>query len=223
MQRKPLILMQRLARQSEKKVDMMNVDLQHVPPQTGKRMSIKEYLSLEERFPMRKYEYHHGTVRLLSGGSHTTITSNIFMGLCVQFRSGPCTVYTSDMRVQVAEGTCYLPDVLVTCNVDDRRRGVTLVRSPRLVIEVLSPSTEKTDRTEKLKMYQACPTIAEIVLVSQFSPYVELWRRDEETPGTWRYAHYEIGEKVEFTSVDVCLSMEEIYEGTMLDEAFVDA
>ncbi len=185
-------------------------------------MSFKEYLLLDALFPDAKYEYHHGVVRLMSGGSaeHATISGNIFTGLHVQFRTGPCTVYNSDMRVQVAEGTYYLPDVTVTCNVEDRRRGVTMVLSPRLVIEVLSPSTEKTDRTEKLKVYQACPTIVEIVLVSQFSPYMEIWRRDEEAPGTWHYAHYQVGEEVEFTSVDVRLPMEEIYQGINFDEPF---
>ncbi len=186
-------------------------------------MSVEEYLLLEDLFPTRTYEYHHGRVRLLSSGSHATISENIFTGLCVQFRTGPCTVYTSNMRVQVAEGTYYLPDVTVTCNVYDRRRGVRLVLSPRLVIEVLSPLTESTDRTEKLTMYQACPTIAEIALVSQTCPFVEIWRYDEDLPGTWRYASYESGEEVEFSSVDVRLSMEEIYHGTTFDEPFVDA
>ncbi len=203
-------------------MDAMTVDPQRIPPQTGERMSFKEYLLLDALFPNRKYEYHDGAVRLMSGGSgeHATISGNIFSGLRVQFRTGPCTVYNSDMRVQVAEGTYYLPDVTVTCNVDDRRRGVTLVLSPRLVVEVLSPSTEKTDRTEKFKVYQGCPTIAEIALVSQFSPYVQIWRRDEEAPGTWLYADYQSGEEVEFTSIDVRLSIEEIYEGVNFDEPF---
>src|SRR5581483_8101646 len=118
---------------------------------------------------------------------------------------GPCTVYNSDMRVQVAEGVYYFPDVSVTCNIEDRRRDAKTVRSPRLVVEVLSPSTEKVDRREKLQAYQACPTIAEIVLVNQFAPYVEIWRRDEEDEAAWHYMHYGEGEEVEFVSLDVRL------------------
>lgn len=60
----------------------------------------------------------------------------------------------------------------MTCDVYDRRRRVKVVQSPRLVVEVLSPSTEKIDRTEKLPVYQTCPSIAEIVLVSQFAPFI---------------------------------------------------
>jgi len=89
-------------------------------------MSAKEYLTLDATFPNTRYEYHNGMVRLIFGGSaaHATIAGNIYIELRLQFRSGPCTVYNSDMRVLVAEGTYYLPDVSVTCNVDDRRRGL---------------------------------------------------------------------------------------------------
>lgn len=96
------------------------------------------------------------------------------------------------------------------------------MQSPRLVVEVLSPSTEKTDRTEKLQVYQACPTIAEIVLVSQFAPYVEIWRRDEEDEATWRYVHYEAGEEVEFASLDVRLSMQDVYRQVNFDEPLLE-
>jgi Uma2 family endonuclease len=187
-------------------------------------MSIIDYLQLDVLFPDAKYEYHASSVRLMSGGSgeHATIAGNIYIGLRLQFRSGPCTVYNSDMRVQVAEDTYYFPDVTVTCNVDDRRRGIKAVHSPRLVVEVLSPSTEKVDRTEKLLTYQACPTIAEVALVSQFAPYVEIWRRDEHDATTWQYAHYSTDAEVEFASLDVRLSMTDIYREINFDEPLIE-
>ncbi|HLG64716.1 MAG TPA: Uma2 family endonuclease [Ktedonosporobacter sp.] len=198
----------------------MTIYPRRVPPQTGERMSVEAYFQLDATFPDTKYEYLDGVVRLMSGGSaaHATIAGNIYVGLRLEFRSGPCAVYNSDMRVQVAEGIYYLPDVSVTCNVEDRRRDAKTVRSPRLVVEVLAPSTEKVDRGEKLQAYQACPTIAEIVLVSQFAPYVEIWRRDEEDEATWRYVHYEAGEEVEFASLDVRLAMQDIYQQVNFDE-----
>lgn len=202
----------------------MTINPRRVPPQTGEKMGVEEYFQLDAIFPDTKYEYHDGVVRLMSGGSaeHATIAGNIYVGLWLEFRSGPCTVYNSDMHIQVAEGIYYLPDVSVTCNVDDRRRGVKTVRSPRLVVEVLSPSTEKVDRREKLQAYKACPTIAEIVLVNQFAPYVEVWRRDEEDKTTWHYAYYEEGEEVEFTSLDVRLSMQDIYRKVNFDEPLLE-
>jgi Uma2 family endonuclease len=87
---------------------------------------------------------------------------------------------------------------------------------------VLSPSTEKIDRTEKLATYQACPSIAEIVLVSQFAPYVEIWRRDSEEETGWHYAHYGAGEVVEFVSLDVHMPIENIYQEINFDEPLVE-
>jgi Uma2 family endonuclease len=202
----------------------MTIDPRRVSPRSGECMSVEEYLLLGATFPDSKYEYHAGVVRLMSGGSaeHATIAGNIYMELRLQCRSGPCTVYSSDMRVQVAEGTYCLPDVSVTCDVHDRRRGVKVVQSPRLVVEVLSPSTEKIDRTEKLTVYQACPSIAEIVLVSQFAPYVEIWRRDGEESTMWHYTHYGPGEDVEFVSLDDHIPMEDIYQEINFDEPLVD-
>jgi Uma2 family endonuclease len=90
------------------------------------------------------------------------------------------------------------------------------VQSPRLVVEVLSPSTEK------LPVYQACPSIHEIVLVSQFAPYVEIWRRDSEESTRWHYAHYGPGEDVEFVSLDVHIQMEDIYQEINFDEPLIE-
>ena len=60
------------------------------------------------------------------------------------------------------------PDVTISCDVLDRRRGNRLIRSPRLIVEVLSPSTEILDRGMKLEAYKKYPTIQEIVLINQF-------------------------------------------------------
>ncbi len=187
-------------------------------------MSVKEYFMLEALFPNSRYEYHDGIVRLMSGGSaaHATIAGNIYMELRLQFRSGPCTVYNCDMYVQVAESTYYPPDISVTCDVADRRRDTKIVRSPRFVAEVLSPSTQRIDRTEKLMNYQACPTIAEIVLVNQFAPDVQVWRRDIDDKSLWQYARYGPGEVVEFASLDVRMPIEDIYSEINFDEPLLE-
>lgn len=198
----------------------MATDPRKIPPQTGDRMTLNDYLRLDAP---TKYEYQDGAVRLMAGGSkeHDDIAFNIRAALKQLFTSGPCFVQGSDMRVQISQGTYFFPDVTVSCDVADRRRGNTLIRSPRIVVEVLSPSTEKFDRGEKLLAYQACPTIAEIVLVSQFAPYVEIWRRDEHDATTWHYAHYSTGTEVEFTSLDVRLSMADIYREVNFDEPLI--
>lgn len=203
----------------------MTINPQHKIPQTGEHMSLQAYFRLDYTVPSEKYEYHNGAIRLMSGGSveHSIIAGNLYMELRLQFRSGSCVVHGSDMRVQVTQSSYFFPDVSVSCDVYDRRhRGIKTLLSPRLVIEVLSPSTEKIDRTEKLRTYQSCPSIAEIALVDQFTPYVEIWRRDQEDEESWHYVHYKRDDVVEFASLDVYISMDDIYRDVNFDEPLLE-
>ncbi len=198
----------------------MTIDPQRTQPRTGERMSVREYFALDYTFPDAKYEYQDGKVRLMSGRTkaHDDIAFNTRFALKQQFLSGPCSVQGSDMRVQVSETAYFFPDVTITCDVDERRRDSKMIRSPRVVVEVLSPSTEKKDRNDKLRAYQACPTIQEIVLIDQFAPHVEIFRRREEDSCEWDHVFYEEGQEVELASVDVRIPIEEIYSGIDFDE-----
>jgi Uma2 family endonuclease len=188
-------------------------------------MSAENYLQLDDNAIDARYEYLDGVARLMSGGSgeHDQIARNTANAIEQHFLSGPCFVRGSDMRVLVSEadGAYVYPDVTVSCDVADRRRGNKLIRSPRVVVEVLSPSTEKDDRTIKLLAYQAYPTIQEIVLISQFAPHVEIYRRCEDKTA-WEYTAYGPGSTVELTSVDVYISMDEIYKRVNFDEPLIE-
>ncbi len=203
---------------------MMVNNPQRAFPQTGERMTVQEYFRLDYHFPDAKYEYHDGVIRLMAGGTgaHVTIAGNMYIEFRQNFRSGPCTVFSSDMRVQVAEDTYFFPDVTLTCDAADRQRNTTRICSPRIVVEVLSPSTERIDRTDKLKAYQGCPTIQEIVLIDQFRPYVEVYRRNEEDSTEWSHICYEAGQEVALESVDVYIPMEEIYRGINFDRMLLE-
>jgi Uma2 family endonuclease len=182
-------------------------------------MSVHEYFELDYTFPNVKYEYQDGRLRLMSGGTkaHNDITNNMFVALRQQFLSGPCSVQTLDMRVQVSETAYFFPDVTVTCDVADRQPDTKIIRSPRIVVEVLSPSTEKHDHASKLRAYQACPTIQEIVLIDQFTPHVEVFRRREEDGSAWDWVVYGPGQEVVLASVDVHIPIEEIYYNINFD------
>ncbi len=186
-------------------------------------MDLEEYFHLDKIAPDLRYEYDAGTLRLMSGGTkaHDDIAFNIRVALKQHFQSGPCSVQGSDMRVQVTEDCYYYPDVTVTCDIADRRRDAILIRSPRIVVEVLSPSTEKSDRIDKLRMYQRCPTIQEIVLVNQYAPHVEVYRREEEKSLHWQHLVYEPEEALILESVDIQIPMEEVYQGIDFDQPLV--
>lgn len=183
-------------------------------------MSEAAFHELEQLSPDRTYEYLNGMAYLMSGGSvaHDRISRNVGYALDIQLRTGPCRAFGLD--VQVLLGTknnskkqYAYPDATVSCDAADWRPENTLIKSPRVVIEVLSPSTEARDRGVKYKAYQGCPTMQEIVLMSQFAPYVEIWQRDDQDVSTWHYRHYGPGEIVEIKSITVLIDITDIYQG----------
>ncbi len=129
-------------------------------------MSVEAYFALEEQNPETRCEYIDGYVYMMAGGTinHNTIKSNMERILWGLLRGSKCRTYSSDMRVFVSETRYYHPDVTVGCDFADRGTK-KMVQFPRLVVEVLSPSTETKDRREKLRDYVACSTIEEYVLV----------------------------------------------------------
>ena len=144
-------------------------------------MSVEAYFELEESNPDRRYEYFDGYTYMMSGenANHATIGGNIHTLLKSLLRGGPCRAYNSDMKVRVSANQYFHPDVTVTC--DPRDRGTaTLIQSPRLIVEVLSPSTETRDRRIKLQAYLACPSIEEYVLVDYRMMRLEIYRKEQK-------------------------------------------
>lgn len=194
----------------------------------GKTMSEEEYHELAHLSPERKYEYINGRAYMMSGGSvgHDRIRRNIESTLDSRLRSGSCRVFGVDVQVLLGKrqnGKCHYvyPDTTVSCNAADGRRDNTLVESPRVVVEVLSPSTETRDRGIKFKAYQHCQSIQEIILVNQYFPRVEVWQRDEEhpeNPHAWHYRQYGPDETLELVSLNVQLTMAEIYQDLHFEE-----
>ncbi|HLZ62631.1 MAG TPA: Uma2 family endonuclease [Ktedonosporobacter sp.] len=172
-------------------------------------MTVEEYFQLEEHDPETRYEYIDGHVYAMAGGTanHDTIKSNIQRILWNLLRGGKCRVYSSDMKVYISETRYFHPDVIVTC--DPRDRGtVQAIRSPRLVVEVLSPTTELIDRTWKLKNYCAHPTIEEYMLVDAQSFKIEIYHREQNK---WIYEAFEDSDEITLSSLNVRLSFADVY------------
>jgi Uma2 family endonuclease len=179
-------------------------------------MSVEEYFELEENHPDTRYEYLDGYVYMMSGGSanHAAISGNIYAILKSLLRGSSCRVYNSDMKVRVSENRYFHPDVTVSC--DPRDRGTAaVIRSPRLVIEVLSPSTEARDRGRKLQCYLACPTIEEYLLVDARSIRIELYRKEQKK---WVYEAFEAVDEVELTTLGVRFPLEDAYEDVIFEK-----
>ncbi|MGB3681412.1 MAG: Uma2 family endonuclease [Rubrobacteraceae bacterium] len=173
--------------------------------------SVEEYLEFEESSAV-KHEYVGGMIFALAGASdrHNRIAGNIFAALREAARGGPCRVYISDMRLQV-DDVFYYPDVMVACE-PPASENPTSRHDPCLLVEVLSPSTEATDRREKLMVYRQIPNVKAYLIVDQDRRRVERHFRDEA--GLWHRA-----DLVDEGNVPVpCppnaeLTLAEIYEG----------
>lgn len=140
----------------------------------------EEYLDLERASDI-KHEYYGGEIFAMSGASreHNLVAGNIHTEFNVALRGGPCEVYPSDMRVLIeATGLFTYPDVVVAY--DGPRFGdqhVDTLLNPTLVVEVLSPSTERYDRVTKAGMYRSIPSLRAYLFAAQDRPRLELYTR----------------------------------------------
>lgn len=127
-----------------------------------------------------KHEYVAGHVYAMVGTSaaHNLIALNLATTLKQHFRGKPCRVFMSDLKVYIRPAEVfYYPDVVVTCDPEDRGIGAQYVSHPKLIVEVLSPSTERLDREEKRMRYQSLASLEEYLLVAQQPQYVQIYRR----------------------------------------------
>ena len=178
-------------------------------------VSEAEYLQAE-RQAQTKSEYLAGQVFAMAGASrlHNTITLNIAGALRQSLRERGCSLFAIDMRVKVHDASAYFyPDVVIVCGqpqFEDEQEDNLL--NPVVIKEVLSPSTEDFDRTEKFFAYQKLDSLREYLLVSQDKVHVEHFIRHPN--GQWFKREYTRGEQgVVLESIEVGIPISAIYEG----------
>ena len=176
------------------------------------RLSPEEYLQFEAESAI-KHDYINGEVFAMAGASdaHVTIAGNLFALLRSHVRGSGCRVYIADMKARIeARNRFYYPDVMVTCDGRDQATS-TYKRFPKLVVEVLSDSTEAFDRGDKFFDYQALPSLEEYVLINTRQQRVECFRRNPA--GLWVFQYY-TPEQTTFAlqSLEFEDSLEALYE-----------
>ena len=181
-------------------------------------MTVDEWRELERTNPDAKYEYIDGQVYLMSGGSlaHSRITSNTLRAIEDALASDSCFVYNSDASVRLAESRYTYPDISVSCDPEDQPTTEKLqVQVPRVVIEVLSDSTEGKDRIRKANLYHECPTIQEYVLIATKYQAVEVQRRAGDD---WTLHLFGPGDEIELTSLGIRFPLSILFRGTAVPE-----
>ncbi len=175
-------------------------------------ISVAEYLESELTAEVR-HEYVAGQVYAIAGASeaHNIIAGNIFAILRPHLRGSSCKAFVSDMKVKVRTQQAeifYYPDLLVTCDPSDNAKYFK--SNPSLIVEILSKSTEVTDRREKRLNYQMIDSLQEYVLLSQDEMRVEVYRKDSN--GNWLFATLGRDDDLVLDSVGLTLTMNDIYE-----------
>ncbi len=175
-------------------------------------VSYAEYLRLEQR-EQQKHQWIAGEVFAMAGGSpeHARLQAELIRQIGNALVGGPCKVYSADLRIRsrVTEIATYA-DVTVVCGpLEPHPEDPDAVSNPTLVIEVLSPTTERFDRGDKAEHYRSMPSVREYVLVAQHTRRIELFRRGQD--GAWTFLVARGGEALRLDSVGCTLAVDEIY------------
>lgn len=192
---------------------MLSTDPLYIQPE--------DYLASELVSPT-KHEYCNGEVFAMSGGTraHSIITGNLFANLWSHLRRSGCRAFSENMKVRVqAANAYYYPDIAVTCHESDRDRQNEqhFIEYPRLIVEVLSPSTAAFDRGEKFADYRTLESLQEYALVSSDRAQIEIFQQNAS--GQWTRKTYSGGNRdrvVHFATMDFAITLNEIYEDTAL-------
>ena len=169
-----------------------------------------DYLAWEAEQPER-HDYLDGEVFAMAGAEdrHVTVALNFAIALRQHLSGSPCRTYMSDMRLQVAAANSYFyPDVMVTCSALDQISSMVKTE-PKLIIEVLSPSTAAYDRGLKFSHYRSLPSLEEYALIDLDTRSTDVYRKGPD--GLWVLHPFGRGETVSLASVALELSAAQLF------------
>jgi Uma2 family endonuclease len=176
-------------------------------------LSLAEFIAWEERQAV-KHEFRDGAVFAMAGTTddHNEIVSNLLALIRPTLRNGPCRTYHGDVRliVETFGARARYPDLMVTCDKRDARDRRNK-RHPKLIVEVLSDSTESVDLGEKQDEYRTIPELEEYVVVDSRRPLVRVYRRNGAFLEVEPIAR---AGTVTFRSIGLTIAFDDLYEST---------
>jgi len=178
--------------------------------------TLEEYFELEERSTLR-HEYINGAIYAMNGVSraHNFVSLSLASVLRQHLRGGPCRVFSNALRLDLKLGDdriSYYPDVMVAC--EKEGWGTHHIHNPKLVIEVLSSTTERTDLREKTLTFKRVPSVEEYAIAAQRDCRVTVHRR----AAGWEPQTYTGSETIlELRSVGLKVPLGEIYREVLSD------
>jgi Uma2 family endonuclease len=176
-------------------------------------LSVATYLQ-GERSSETRHEYVEGVAYARAGASvnHNQITANLLTSLMIHLKGKECRPFSSDLLVKTGKDRYRYPDVVVVCN--EQFLDEYSTESPVLIVEVLSKGTRQRDRQEKRLEYLQLPSLMEYMLIEQDTVEVEVFRRSQG----WQPSYYYWGDTIILESVDLSITIAEIYERVRNEE-----
>jgi len=163
----------------------------------------EDYLALEDNAE-EKSEYFNGEIFSMAGASvnHNRIINNLYFMLRIAFeklKPFNCEVFTSDIKVWIKKANTYAyPDLLIIKDEPDYVENRNdMISNPKIIIEVLSDSTQSFDRSGKFDIYRSLPSLQEYILISQDKIQIEHFNKIAEK-------HWEMHE---YNATDSCFSL----------------
>jgi Uma2 family endonuclease len=153
-------------------------------------MSPEEYLEFEHHSDI-KHEYIDGEVYAMAGTTkaHNTISLNLAILFREKLKNSNCQTFMADIKVNISnKKRFFYPDIVVTCDDNDDVNAYD-IKFPKVIVEVLSESTEKFDRGKKFQYYRTIPSLQEYILVSSQEYLIECFRRTKND--LWTLQTYE--------------------------------
>lgn len=176
------------------------------------RMTFAEYLATEEAAPVKR-EWVNGEVFAMSGGTvlHGALAGEVYDALKSGLRGKLCRPFNSDVRVRVVEtGLAAYPDVSVVCGPIERdledHEGIV---NPSVLVEVLSPTTERWDRGGKWQHYRRIPSLRHHLFVEPERRRIEVFTRQDD--GTWNLRDLGPGDRIDLPAIGLSLDLDALY------------
>lgn len=178
-------------------------------------LSAEQYLAFEKSSEIR-HEYVDGVLYAMVGATvrHAMIVGNIFAALRALLPSS-CSIFANDLKAHIktkATERFYYPDLVISCAPQDQNSYVC--RDPSIIFEILSPSTSRTDRTEKFEAYRQIESLQHYVLVHQAAAQVELYSRNRD----WQRQSLAAGEELSLSSPAFTIAIDEFFSGVVFEE-----
>ncbi|MCW7540394.1 Uma2 family endonuclease [Aquabacterium sp. A7-Y] len=174
------------------------------------RKTLAEFLACEEH-QTERHEFFRGEIFAIVGGTarHNRVVMNLGSRIADHLDGSGCQAFTESMKVQIAEGILY-PDVVVTCG-KALAGDEQIIADPKLIIEVLSPSTKGYDKRDKFILYRSLPSLREYVLIDPAEQRVEVFTLADAD--AWTLVDQTKANDLTLSSIDLKLPMASAFKG----------